>query len=161
MWCGCYSQLHISSVQTYTLPPPQLSSQPTSPTQTHNKMPPPAPLTTPLTRLLGVPHPIMLAGMDQVAGPELVAAVTNAGGFGTLGGARYTPTMLREMIADMKSLLKDKYAPFGVDLLIPAVGGSARKTNVSHGNQVEKRREFWSIMYNLEVRLEEEVQRDM
>lgn len=91
----------------------------------------PPPLTTPLTRLLGVPHPIMLAGMDQVAGPELVAAVTNAGGFGTLGGARYTPTMLREMIADMKALLKNKNAPFGVDLLIPAVGGSARKTNVS------------------------------
>lgn len=28
----------------------------------------------------------MLTGMDQVAGPELVAAVTNAGGFGTLRG---------------------------------------------------------------------------
>jgi NAD(P)H-dependent flavin oxidoreductase YrpB (nitropropane dioxygenase family) len=28
--------------------------------------------------------------------------------------------------------LKDKNAPFGVDLLIPQVGGGARKTNVSH-----------------------------
>jgi NAD(P)H-dependent flavin oxidoreductase YrpB (nitropropane dioxygenase family) len=73
----------------------------------------------------------MLAGMDQVAGPELAAAVTNAGGFGTLGGARYTPKMLREMIGEMKALLDDKDAPFGVDLLIPAVGGTARKTNVS------------------------------
>jgi NAD(P)H-dependent flavin oxidoreductase YrpB (nitropropane dioxygenase family) len=91
----------------------------------------PPPLSTPLTALLEVPHPIMLAGMDQVAGPELAAAVANAGGFGTLGGARYTPKMLREMIAEMKALLKDKDAPFGVDLLIPAVGGSARKTNVS------------------------------
>jgi hypothetical protein len=27
--------------------------------------------------------------------------------------------------------LKDKGAPFGVDLLVPVVGGSARKTNVS------------------------------
>jgi NAD(P)H-dependent flavin oxidoreductase YrpB (nitropropane dioxygenase family) len=91
-----------------------------------------AQLTTPLTSLLGIKHPIMLAGMDQVAGPELAAAVTNAGGFGTLGGARYTPKMLREMIADMKDLLVDKNAPFGVDLLIPQVGGSARKTNVGH-----------------------------
>jgi len=94
-------------------------------------MAPPPPLSTPLTALLNIQHPIMLAGMDQVAGPELAAAVTNAGGFGTLGGARYTPKMLREMIAEMKGLLKDKDAPFGVDLLIPAVGGTARKTNVS------------------------------
>lgn len=91
----------------------------------------PQPLSTPLTTLLGIKHPIMLAGMDQVAGPKLAAAVCNAGGFGTLGGARYTPKMLREMIAELKEELVDKNAPFGVDLLIPQVGGSARKTNVS------------------------------
>ena len=90
----------------------------------------PAPITTPLTTLLGIQHPIMLAGMDQVAGPSLAAAVANAGGFGTLGGARYTPKMLREMIEEMKAKLNDKNAPFGVDLLLPQVGGSARKTNV-------------------------------
>ncbi|KAJ4359928.1 uncharacterized protein N0V89_000487 [Didymosphaeria variabile] len=92
----------------------------------------PSPLSTPLTTLVNIQHPIMLAGMDQVAGPELAAAVTNAGGFGTLGGARYTPKMLREMITEMKDLLKDKNAPFGVDLLLPQVGGSARKTNHVH-----------------------------
>lgn len=89
----------------------------------------PAPLSTPLTSLLGVQHPIMLAGMDQVAGPKLAAAVCNAGGFGTLGGARYTPKMLREMVEELKADLVDKNAPFGVDLLLPQVGGSARKTN--------------------------------
>lgn len=102
-------------------------------------MPPPPPLGTPLTSLLGVQHPIMLAGMDQVAGAELAAAVTNAGGFGTLGGARYTPAMLREMIDEMKALLVDKNAPFGVDLLLPQVGGSARKTNVSQGEVTHRR----------------------
>ncbi|KAK6833880.1 oxidoreductase, partial [Apiospora arundinis] len=91
-----------------------------------------AKITTPLTALLGMEHPIMLAGMDSVAGPELAAAVTNAGGFGTLGGARYTPDMLREMIADMKARLVNKDAPFGVDLLVPQVGGSARKTNYDY-----------------------------
>lgn len=45
--------------------------------------------------------------------------------------------MLREMIAEMKSLLKNKDAPFGVDLLIPAVGGTARKTNVGGVLMVE------------------------
>ncbi|KAK7182476.1 2-nitropropane dioxygenase [Paraphaeosphaeria sporulosa] len=99
----------------------------------------PPPLSTSLTTLLNIQHPIMLAGMDQVAGPELAAAVTNAGGFGTLGGARYTPKMLREMIAEMKGLLNDKNAPFGVDLLLPQVGGSARKTNYDYtkGNLAE------------------------
>ena len=36
--------------------------------------------------------------------------------------------MLREQIAELKADLKDKKAPFGVDLLLPQVGGSARKT---------------------------------
>ncbi|KAF2659282.1 2-nitropropane dioxygenase [Lophiostoma macrostomum CBS 122681] len=92
----------------------------------------PQTLTTPLTTLLAIKHPIMLAGMDQVAGPKLAAAVCNAGGFGTLGGARYMPAMLREMIAELKEELVNKNASFGVDLLIPAVGGSARKTNYDY-----------------------------
>ena len=33
-------------------------------------------------------------------------------------------------IKELKEGLKDKNAPFGVDLLLPQVGGSARKTNV-------------------------------
>ena len=40
--------------------------------------------------------------------------------------------MLREQIAELKSFLHDKSAPFGVDLLIPQVGGSARKTNYDY-----------------------------
>ena len=70
----------------------------------------------------------MLAGMNVAAGPKLAAAVTNAGGLGVIGGVGYTPDMLREQIAELKSYLKDKNAPFGVDLLIPQVGGNARKT---------------------------------
>lgn len=49
-----------------------------------------APLTetisTPLTKLFGIQHPILLAGMNVAAGPELAAAVTNAGGMGVIGG---------------------------------------------------------------------------
>jgi len=40
--------------------------------------------------------------------------------------------MLREQIAELKSYLNDKNAPFGVDLLLPQVGGSARKTNYDY-----------------------------
>lgn len=44
--------------------------------------------------------------------------------------------MLKEQIDELKEGLNDKNAPFGVDLLIPQVGGSARKTNYdyTHGH---------------------------
>jgi len=85
-------------------------------------------LRTTVTDLLKIQHPVMLAGMNVAAGPKLAAAVTNAGGLGVIGGVGYTPDMLREQIAELKGFLKDKDAPFGVDLLLPQVGGSARKT---------------------------------
>lgn len=43
-------------------------------------------ITTPVTQLLGIDHPILLAPMDLVADGRLVAAVDAAGGFGILGG---------------------------------------------------------------------------
>jgi hypothetical protein len=44
--------------------------------------------------------------------------------------------MLKEQIHELKEGLNDKSAPFGVDLLIPQVGGNARKTNYdyTHGH---------------------------
>ena len=84
---------------------------------------------TPLTELFGIKHPILLAGMNVAAGPALAAAVTNAGGLGVIGGLGYTPKFMREVIQELKDDLVDKNAPFGVDLLLPQVGGSARKTN--------------------------------
>jgi NAD(P)H-dependent flavin oxidoreductase YrpB (nitropropane dioxygenase family) len=89
---------------------------------------PPEQLRTVTTDLLKITHPVLLAGMNVAAGPKLAAAVTNAGGLGVIGGVGYTPDMLREQIAEIKSFLTDKNAPFGVDLLIPQVGGKARKT---------------------------------
>jgi len=86
-------------------------------------------LRTPITKLFGIKYPIMLAGMNVAAGPELAAAVTNSGGLGVIGGVGYTPNMLRMQIEELKEGLKDKSAPFGVDLLLPKVGGGARKTN--------------------------------
>lgn len=70
--------------------------------------------------------------MNVAAGPKLAAAVTNAGGLGVIGGVGYTPDMLREQIDELKSFLTDKNAPFGVDLLLPQVGGSARKTKYGY-----------------------------
>lgn len=86
-------------------------------------------ITTPTTHLLHIDHPILLAGMGHTAGSDLVAAVSNAGGLGVLGGLGYTPKMLRDAIQEVKSRLRKPDLPFGVDLLLPRVGGSARKTN--------------------------------
>ncbi|EXJ68870.1 oxidoreductase [Cladophialophora psammophila CBS 110553] len=89
-------------------------------------------ITTPVTQLLGIQHPILLAGMGQTSGAPLAAAVSNAGGLGVIGGVGYTPKMLQEMIDELKAGLKDPSLPFGVDLLIPQVGGNARKTNLDY-----------------------------
>ncbi|KAG6231262.1 hypothetical protein E4U26_007060 [Claviceps purpurea] len=98
-------------------------------------MAPSGPITTPLTTLLNIQHPIMLAGMAHTAGGELAAAVSNAGGLGVIGGFQYTPEQLRDIIQEMKAKFKRPDLPFGVDLALPQVGGNARKTNhdYTHG----------------------------
>jgi len=92
-------------------------------------MAPTGPITTPLTTLLGIQHPIILAGMARTSGGELAAAVSNAGGLGVIGGFQYTPDQLREIVAEMKANFKTPGLPFGVDLALPQLGGNARKTN--------------------------------
>src|ERR1700759_3738611 len=71
-------------------------------------------LHTKLCDLLGVKHPVMLAGMGGVSYAELAAAVSNAGGYGVLGMAGRGPDFIREQMRAGKTLT-DK--PFGVDLL--------------------------------------------
>jgi enoyl-[acyl-carrier protein] reductase II len=71
-------------------------------------------LRTRLTELLGVEHPIMLAGMGGVSYAELCAAVSNAGGYGVLGMAGTSPDFIRSQMRQVLALT-DK--PFGVDLL--------------------------------------------
>lgn len=92
-------------------------------------------LQTPLCKLLGIKYPIILAGMAHTSGGKLAAAVSNAGGLGVIGGLGYTPAQLQSIIDEIKANLVDKNAPFGVDLALPQVGGSARKTNhdYTHG----------------------------
>ncbi len=78
------------------------------------------PLRTKLCDMLDIKYPIILAGMGGMggptSGPELVAAVSNAGGLGVLGCAFLSPRKIDEMIRKTKQLT-DK--PFGVDTIIP------------------------------------------
>ena len=72
-------------------------------------------MKTRMTELFGIKYPIMLAGMNFATTPKLVAAVSNAGGLGVLGSARYTRNSLREAIKEIRSLT-DK--PFGVNVIL-------------------------------------------
>jgi len=74
---------------------------------------------TRLTDLLDIEHPIMLAGMGGVSYHRLVAAVSEAGGIGTLGASTMSAEELPQEIAGVKALT-DK--PFGVDLLTALPG---------------------------------------
>ncbi|EEQ33335.1 hypothetical protein McanMca71_001330 [Microsporum canis] len=94
-----------------------------------------SPIRTPLCELLGIQHPILLAGMARTSGGPLAAAVSSAGGLGTIGGLGYSPAQLDEMLVELKSHLKSPDLPFGVDLALPKVGEGARATNhdYTHG----------------------------
>ena len=72
-------------------------------------------LETPLCHLLGIKYPVIQAGMGGVACPELVAAVSNAGGMGILSGTMVPPDVLREQIRQVRKLTDN---PFGVNLLL-------------------------------------------
>ena len=71
-------------------------------------------MRTRLTEMLGIEHPVMLAGMGGVSYHAVVAAVSDAGGFGTLGAATMSSEQLDEEMAAVRAAT-DK--PFGVDLL--------------------------------------------
>lgn len=78
-------------------------------------------LHTPLCDILGCRYPILQAGMGGVARSELVAAVTEAGGYGFLGMVRETPDLIAREI-DAVRARTDR--PFGVNL-IPAATDQA------------------------------------
>jgi nitronate monooxygenase len=71
---------------------------------------------TPLCTLLGCRYPIVQAGMGGVARSELVAAVTEAGGYGFLGMVRETPDLIAREIDTVRAHTDGH---FGVNL-IPA-----------------------------------------
>ncbi|MBI2179789.1 MAG: nitronate monooxygenase [Deltaproteobacteria bacterium] len=65
--------------------------------------------------LLGIPHPIILGGMGTATTAPLVAAVSNAGGFGTLGTSAFNAATLDAEIASIRERT-DK--PFGINHLL-------------------------------------------
>ncbi len=68
-----------------------------------------------IRQLLEVEYPVIQGGMARVSMSPLVAAVSEAGGLGVIGGAGMPPEDLREEIKKTKKLT-DK--PFGVNLML-------------------------------------------
>jgi len=71
-------------------------------------------LSTRLTDALRIEHPVMLAGMGGVSYHRLVAAVSEAGGFGCLGASTMSHDQMKDEIAAVREATG---RPFGVDLL--------------------------------------------
>jgi nitronate monooxygenase len=83
-------------------------------------------METELCRQFHIRYPIFLAGM--AGGPStvnLTAAVSNAGGLGTLGAAYMEPAAIRDAIREIRKLTD---APFGVNLF--SVSVSDDKTRI-------------------------------
>ena len=72
-------------------------------------------MKTRVTELLGIEYPIIQGGMAWVAEHNLAAAVSEAGGFGLIGGANAPGEVVREEIRKAKELT-DK--PFGVNVML-------------------------------------------
>jgi enoyl-[acyl-carrier protein] reductase II len=107
---------------------------------------------TPLTELFGVRYPIMQAGMGQVAGGRLAAAVTNAGGIGCIGASRLSPEELDDEIELAQSLTS---GPFGVDFLFPDIAetSEAHEGPAYHAVDATLRTRMLDIVYRRQVRL--------
>jgi nitronate monooxygenase len=71
---------------------------------------------TRLCDLLGIDYPILQSGMGGIAGPDLAATVSNAGGLGILAGFSLTADQLRDAI---RAIRRQTGQPFGVNLLLP------------------------------------------
>jgi enoyl-[acyl-carrier protein] reductase II len=71
-------------------------------------------MQTRLTDILQIEHPVMLAGMGGVSYHRLVAAVSEAGGFGCLGAGTMSS---EQMVAEIRATQALTNKPFGVDLL--------------------------------------------
>ena len=83
-------------------------------------------MRTRLTEMLEVDHPVMLAGMGGVSYHQLVAAVSEAGGFGCMGASTMGH---REMIGEIAKVRDLTRKPFGVDLLTAAPQDMEAKVN--------------------------------
>jgi len=89
-------------------------------------------MKTRITELLAIEHPLILPGMSWISTPQLVAAVSNAGGLGILASGPLTADETRNAIREIRQLT-DKPFGIGVTLLMP---GAKENAEVALDEQV-------------------------
>lgn len=89
-------------------------------------------ISTRVTKLLGITHPIILPGMSWISKPQLVAAVSEAGGLGILATGPLTADETRESIREIRRLTNKPFG-IGATLLMP---GATENCNVALEEQV-------------------------
>ncbi|MGE5278379.1 MAG: NAD(P)H-dependent flavin oxidoreductase [Acidobacteriota bacterium] len=72
-------------------------------------------MRTRIGELFGIEHPVVLGGMAAATGPDLVAAVSNAGGLGLMGAARRAPG---DIEAAAEAIRSRTARPWGFNLLL-------------------------------------------
>ena len=72
-------------------------------------------IRTPVCDLLDIEHPIALGGMGSVYSPELVAAVSRAGGFGAMGCHHLNPDQIKVGAAAVRERTNK---PFALNFLL-------------------------------------------
>jgi len=75
-----------------------------------------------ICNILGIDHPILQAGLPWVSNPELVAAVSNAGGLGILhprAGLEAGGDLVANLRANLRQVQRLTQEPFGVALYLP------------------------------------------
>jgi enoyl-[acyl-carrier protein] reductase II len=82
-------------------------------------------VTTRVTKLFNIKHPIILPGMSWISTPQLVAAVSNAGGLGILATGPLTAEQTRESIREIRRLTSKPFG-IGATLLMPGATENAK-----------------------------------
>ncbi|WP_374966851.1 NAD(P)H-dependent flavin oxidoreductase [Lysinibacillus sp. RS5] len=95
-----------------------------------------------LCSVLAIQFPIIQGGMGNISSPELAAAVSNAGGLGTIGCGTMTPAEVEERIVATKQLTQKPFAlnvpinvnPHTKELLQLAITHKIPVVSLSAGN---------------------------
>lgn len=114
-----------------------------------------ATLHTPVCDLLGCTYPVLLAGMGGPARSELVAAVSNAGGFGFLGMVRESPELIASEIAKVRERTD---RDFGVNLIPAATKPELLEAELAAciAAKVPAMALFWDLSADIVKRLRDE-----
>src|SRR5919197_111160 len=79
-------------------------------------------LRTPVCDVLGIQHPVVQAAIWPATAPELAAAVSNAGGLGSLGAVFTSAESLERQITRVRELTT---RPFAVNHVVPLLDEDA------------------------------------